>query len=243
MNSSDYVSIKKYTTTTSNNILNNNSVSRLAKSLYKDGDDIITINTNISNSNIKYLYTVQSIKNSIYTNGNNFPILIYNNKSSIYFEALMNDYSIHKINYFLQFVRNDEYDKVFNEINTDVTQKILYGLNKLKTSVSDSFGDIIDLYESIFMSIKYFYFLYGEVKNNEAQCLKYKKDSEILNDMEKLKEYINQQQNNMNLFTTLTVKSSKLDVKPEYLRYIELYGLPYKMIFDPILLQKIIDEM
>jgi hypothetical protein len=93
------------------------------------------------------------------------------------------------------------------------------------------------------MSIKYFYFLYGELKNNETQCLKYKEDSEILNDIEKLKEYIKQQQLNMNSITSFTIQAQKLNIKPEYLKYIQLYGLPYKMIFDPVLLQEIIDDM
>ncbi len=132
---------------------------------------------------------------------------------------------------------------MFSEINTEETQTILYGLHKLKTSVSDTFGTLINLYESIFMSIKYFYFLYSELKSNETQCLKYKEDSEILNDINKLKEYIKQQQFNMNSVTTVAITTQKLNVKPEYLKYIQLYGIPYKMIFDPVLLQNIIDEM
>jgi predicted RND superfamily exporter protein len=99
------------------------------------------------------------------------------------------------------------------------------------------------LYESIFMSIKYFYFLYTELKNNEANCLKYKEDSEILNDMNKLKEYISKQQLNLNSITSVTIQVEKLEIKPEYVKYIKLYGVPYKLIFDPNLLQEIIDEM
>jgi hypothetical protein len=243
MNSSDYLSRKKYNISTPINTLNNNSVDRLAKSLHKDGNYIVTINPNISNSNIKYLYSIQPSNNSIHSSGNNFPLLIYNGKNNSSFDALLNDYSINKINYFLQFLKNDEYDKVFSEINTEETQTILYGLHKLKTSVSDTFGTLINLYESIFMSIKYFYFLYSELKSNETQCLKYKEDSEILNDINKLKEYIKQQQFNMNSVTTVAITTQKLNVKPEYLKYIQLYGIPYKMIFDPVLLQNIIDEM
>jgi hypothetical protein len=243
MNSSDYLSRKKYNISTAINTLNNNSVDRLAKSLHKDGNHIVTINPNISNSNIKYLYSIQPSNNSIHSSGNNFPLLIYNGKNNSSFDALLNDYSINKINYFLQFLKNDEYDKVFSEINTEETQTILYGLHKLKTSVSDTFGTLINLYESIFMSIKYFYFLYSELKSNETQCLKYKEDSEILNDINKLKEYIKQQQFNMNSVTTVAITTQKLNVKPEYLKYIQLYGIPYKMIFDPVLLQNIIDEM
>ena len=243
MNSSDYLSKKKSGLSSSSNSLNNNSVARLSKSLFQNGTTSVSINTNISNSNMKYLYSTQSIDPGIYTNANNFPLLIYNSGSSCSLDALFNDYSISRINYFLQFLKNDQYDEVFSELTTDETQKILYGLYKLKTSVSDYFGTIIDLYESIFMSVKYFYFLYGELKNNESQCLKYKEDSEILNDIEKLKEYIKQQQLNMNAITSFTIKAQKLNIKPEYAKYIELYGLPYKMIFDPVLLQEIIDDM
>lgn len=244
MNSSDHLSKKKSNLSTSSNNLNNNSVARLSKSLSQNGTNNVSINTNIFNSNAKYLYSIQPIDNGVYTNANNFPLLIMNSGSgSCGLNVLLNDYSINKINYFLQFLKNDEYDNVFSELSTDETQKILYGLYKLKTSVSDSFGPLIDLYESIFMSIKYFYFLYSELKNNESQCLKYKEDSEILNDIEKLKEYIKQQQLNMNSITSFTIQAQKLNIKPEYLKYIQLYGLPYKMIFDPVLLQEIIDDM
>ena len=47
----------------------------------------------------------------------------------------------------------------------------------------------------------------------------------------------------MNAITSFTIKAQKLNIKPEYAKYIELYGLPYKMIFDPVLLQEIIDDM
>jgi len=244
MNSSDHLSKKKSNLSTSSNNFYNNSVARLSKSLSQNGTNNVSINTNMFNSNAKYLYSIQPIDNGVYTNANNFPLLIMNSGSgSCGLNVLLNDYSISRINYFLQFLKNDQYDEVFSELTTDETQKILYGLYKLKTSVSESFGPLIDLYESIFMSIKYFYFLYGELKNNESQCLKYKDDSEILNDIEKLKEYIKQQQLNMNAATSFTISVQKLNIKPEYVKYIELYGLPYKMIFDPVLLQEIIDEM
>lgn len=240
--SSDYLSRKKSNMFSSSNTLNNDSVSRLAKSFSQNGNEVATINTNIFNSKVKYLYSTQNIDNGFYTNANNFPLLIFNS-GNCGLTALFNDYSINKINYYLGFLKQDEYDSVFSELTTDETQKILYGLYKLKTSVSDSFATLIDLYESIFMSIKYFYFLYTELKNNEANCLKYKEDSEILNDMKRLKEYIEEQKRNIYSSTTMNIQVAKLNIKPEYLRYIELYGMPYKLMFDPVLLQEIIDEM
>jgi hypothetical protein len=244
MSYQDYLSNKKLGLTNNLDILNSNSINRITKELYQNGNNMVTINPDIFNSNIKYLYSIENKESYYYNNPNNnsYPLLIYNSpRCGI--NTIINDYSIDKINYFLQHLKNDNYDKVFSELSTEDSQKILYGLYKLRTIVSDCFSELIDLYENMFMSIKYFYFLHGELNNNELQCNKYKNDSEILNNIDKLKEYIKQMQLNLNAVTVVKINVSKLEIKPEYLKYIQLYGIPYKTIFDPVLLQQIIDEM
>ena len=246
--SGDYLLKKRLLMSSSSTNLNNNSVERLSKSLSRNGKDrVTTINPNILNSKMKYLYSTKKITPGIYNNANNFPILIYNDRSATNtgfapdFDELLNDYSISKINYFVQFLKADQYDRVFSELTTDETQKILYGLYNLRQNTSVSFKHIIDIYEGTFMSVKYFYFLYWEIKNNQSLFLEYEKDSEILNNMELLKNYIKKQEKKMSVFTDCNITVQKLNIKPEYATYINTYGLPTKLGFDPVKLQKIID--
>lgn len=244
MNSSEYLSRKKFTLLSSPQELFNNSVQRITTSLNQAGSEtnLFTINPDVFNSKLKYLYSVEKLENTVYDRANTFPLLLINN-SNCDFNIIMTDYSIDRINYYLNFLKNDQYEEVFSNLSTDETQKILFGLYKLKISVSECFTNIINLYESMFLSIKYFYFLYGEYLNNQINFNKYKDDSEILNNITKLKEYLKKMQINLNEVTVVAIKSSKLTIKPEYLKYIELYGVPYKTIFDEVLLQDIIDKM
>jgi hypothetical protein len=85
--------------------------------------------------------------------------------------------------------------------------------------------------------------LEGELRNQQNNCEKYKEDSIILNDMSKLKEYIKQLQSSINDATDMSIQAETLTVKPEYIKYIQLYGVPYKAMFDPVLLQEIKDSI
>jgi hypothetical protein len=60
----------------------------------------------------------------------------------------------------------------------------------------------------------------------------------ILDDPEKLKEYINKFKSKIFPDTTVQIISAK--IKPEYLEYIKLYGYPSSNIFDPDKLGEII---
>jgi hypothetical protein len=249
MNSSEHLMKKKYRLFTSPQEIANNSVSRITTILnntYTDSQEGISITTNpdIFNSKVKYLYTLNKFEKPTYNNANQFPLLIHNGASNkCDLTNIINNYSIKQINAFLDFLKDDKYDEVLTQLSTDETQKILYGLHVLKTTTSECFTNIITIYENIFLTIKYFYFLYGELLNNQKQFDKYKADSEILNDITKLKEYINKMQLNLNSVTVVAIESAKLNIKPEYLVYIQRYGVPYKTIFDKVLLQEIIDEM
>ena len=54
----------------------------------------------------------------------------------------------------------------------------------------------------------------------------------ILDDMVKLREYINSLKKNMSIFPNIEVTVVKAQIKPEYLEYIKLYGYPENSIFD-----------
>jgi hypothetical protein len=242
MNYGDYLTKKRFTITSTSDILTNKSTIRLSKSLRAQNNEIISINPNLFNEDIKYIYSNETISDSIFTSGGIYPLLIYSN-AGCNFNSLIDNYGIQKVNYYLEYLKNDKYDEVFSELTTDETQRILYSLYSFKTSVDSCFTNMIEVYENIFITIRYFYFLYAELKSNELQFNKYKEDSEILNNITKLKEYLKNMQLNMNELTAISIKAAKLEIKPEYLKYIQLYGVPYKTMFDKVLLQEIIDEM
>ena len=66
---------------------------------------------------------------------------------------------------------------------------------------------------------------------------KYKKDSEILNNRQKLKSYLKSIKSYSIEGTSIAV--APISLKREYEIYHEQYGIPNKLIYDPILLENI----
>lgn len=67
--------------------------------------------------------------------------------------------------------------------------------------------------------------------------------AEILDDQDKLIKYINDKYNKSYSFIDdITITTTKLNIKAEYQKYIDLYGFPDYGIFDQDLLNEIIDK-
>lgn len=245
MNSSEYLLRKRFNITNNQSrVLLNDSVIRQTKTLIDNGKEALTINSDLYNSKIKYYYTqTPNDINSLNSTGGVFPLLLYNSSTTCSITNLTNLYSISKINLYLEYLKNDEYDKVFTTLTTDITQEILYDLQLTKQNVDECYHDVLNVYEKIFRSIRLFYFLYSEIYGDKNNCEKYKEDSIILNDIEKLKKYLTELQFNLNEITVVSVKADNLIIKEEYIKYIQLYGVPYKSMFDEILLQQIKDSL
>ena len=113
----------------SNNLLNS-SILRQTKTLVERGQTTVTINPDLFNKKIKYSYSINDTNNSnqVLTQGGSFPLLLYNSTTQCSIENISDEYGISKINSFLEYLQNDEYDKVFSVLTTDETQKILYDL-------------------------------------------------------------------------------------------------------------------
>lgn len=79
--------------------------------------------------------------------------------------------------------------------------------------------------------------LYQKFLNTEGQLQALELDSEILNDPEKLKIYLEElnesQKKNVSLFeTTVQLNLPEIGLKPEYTEYIKRYGLPNGWLFE-----------
>ena len=54
----------------------------------------------------------------------------------------------------------------------------------------------------------------------------------ILDDMQKLRDYVNNLKKNVSIFPEMNVTIIRAEIKPEYAEYIKLYGYPQGGIFD-----------
>lgn len=241
MNSSEHLLQKKFniTNNTSNYILNDPIILE-TKKIIDNQKETVSINSKLYNSKIKNFYTKQTIKNNaIYTNGLTFPLMLYNSRYGCDLIHLKNIYSISKINLYLEYLQNDEYEKVYNVLTTEETQEILYNLYYTKQNIDVCYHNLLNTYEEIFRSIRLFYFIYTDINSKTLNCDKFQEDSEILNNITRLKEYLNELKIDIHNFINMSIKADSLNIKDEYKEYINLYGVPYKCMFDEILLQEI----
>lgn len=73
---------------------------------------------------------------------------------------------------------------------------------------------------------------YGVLVNHENICDKLKEKASILDDMKKLKEFVNKLKGATSIFPDLNINAPLARIKPEYGEYIKLYGYPAGGIFD-----------
>jgi hypothetical protein len=95
------------------------------------------------------------------------------------------------------------------------------------------------IYEQLRITIKYaLQGLYNAIQEYEKLLITQTKLSlmsekaSILDDMAKLRDYINSLKKNMSIFPNMEVTVVKAQIKPEYLEYIKLYGYPSNGVFD-----------
>lgn len=95
------------------------------------------------------------------------------------------------------------------------------------------------IYEQLRVSIKYsLQGLYKSIQqyklllSAQASIITITERASILDDMEKLRNYINSLKKNMSIFNNLEVTAVKAQIKPEYAEYIKLHGYPSSGVFD-----------
>jgi hypothetical protein len=81
-----------------------------------------------------------------------------------------------------------------------------------------------------------------DLVNIKERLKKCKERSSILDDMEKLKEYIAGLNKTINIFTPPAVHVVEAQILPEHATYLRLYGYPVGGIFDPDKLNDIISK-
>lgn len=244
-----YLMRKRFNNTKSNANIINSSIKKIIKDVYASGVDgvkkSLIINPNIYNNNIQSLYYTSKINGTSLLNLSSNTLFVDPLFGSCtVFEYLKQFYGIIQIEKYIGLIKDDNYDDVFKELNIELIQKIRYDLVLLKNSfISDTGPSIIDLYDNMFLSIVEFYYMYIEIENKNTLFEKYKNDSDILNNKQKLNDFLNESKTKLNTIAKIAVDAPKAVIKPEYLEYFKLYGLPNELGFDPFKLQEIIERL
>ena len=149
-----------------------------------------------------------------------------------YYNELMNNTIITQINNNLKsFITNP------SKFTMSLTQynDLKMGLVKLKKNVPKSslLYDIILSYTNILDSLYQSNNLNLSLQSANTLANRYKNDSEILNDVNKLQQYLEELKNRFNIFETITVNSIvKPSIKEPYNTYHNLHGIPKNLDYD-----------
>jgi len=84
---------------------------------------------------------------------------------------------------------------------------------------------------------------YSKLTNTETILKNTKAKAAILDDMVKLKEYINGLKKQVSVFPDMNITIIRAEIKPEYAEYIRMYGFPEGGIFDMDKLAEILIRM
>jgi hypothetical protein len=126
------------------------------------------------------------------------------------------------------------------DINIITSNVTISSLTDLKTNIynlrlTNSFDNtLIDLFLNITNLMQKILTVYQENYNNSQLVTKYQKDSEILNNPTLLQEYLQSLNKIIPAeIAKINIETPFLTLQPKYQKYIDLYGLPEKLQFDP----------
>jgi hypothetical protein len=145
------------------------------------------------------------------------------------------------VNEFLLLFSHGNMSAVANSIDINIYTTLSLALSKVKTANDDTF---ISLYRTVEYSLAGLYQAtlqyssYINVKNDYEAAYS---DSQILHNMEALRLYLEGLRGVRSLFGTFNITTVIAKVKPQYKRYIDLYGFPVSSVFEPLKLAECIE--
>lgn len=132
-------------------------------------------------------------------------------------------------------------DKLYDENKDIIGNELLTIKNNMGTSVFKR--SIRNFMKQTFEGIQQSVIQYSNLINTLGKLDRCQEKSNILDDPEKLKEYLEEKNKSRNIFEIDAFEIVKATLKPEYARYVELYGFPESAIFDTDKLTKIKNEL
>jgi len=144
------------------------------------------------------------------------------------------------INTILQSYASGDFSYVIQNLDINDYNTLAVGLYKLQNLNYPCYEEIRKSLTYTLQGLQQCVFQTQLLQNLQQQIITYKEGYEILHNNALLKEYIEQLRKSMQVFPSMTVSTQLLDIRPEYLEYINLYGFPENLIFDPDKLAEII---
>ena len=90
-----------------------------------------------------------------------------------------------------------------------------------------------EVFTSILLGLQQAMLQYQTLANTAAKLEICEERSSILDDMDKLRDFVNELSTQFNLFPEATVAAPTATFAPQYVEYFALYGVPESGIFDP----------
>ena len=165
--------------------------------------------------------------------------IIPNNTMDYEFLYFMKSKPVIEVNKLIYKLKKEDYDYLTSKLNPDYVSRLTTSLEELKKNASTIYKNVIGVYisiiETIFMNVN----LKQKLKYTIDQSQAYKADSEILQNRDKLIEYINNLNNGPTALFKPVYVTTKLELKKRYRIYVEKYGYPENEVFDPELMLEI----
>lgn len=156
----------------------------------------------------------------------------------------------------------DMYTKIIQKMNGLIEDFIKGNNESLKQNLTRSFYQEVSIqlsapkYIQDELASKYRYFIgstldalqqgllnYIECSNKDLLVEQYKQKAEILDDNDKLVQYLESRKRRATIFADKTVTVPVATLKPQYAEYIKRYGVPDGLRFDGVLMREIVAEL
>lgn len=166
--------------------------------------------------------------------------------SCSFFNTIMNNTSVTSINTLLLDCNQNllNLDMSDNILNLNEYNNIKIELETFKRTLDNDccLIQIIDLYQEILTNLYQSLNIKSQLIDTINTSAEYKNAYDILHDSTKLQEYINNLSKNMYL-ASVTLTSAYAKLQPKYNIYIQLYGIPDNLNFDPSQLTSIVNAI
>lgn len=190
------------------------------------------------NKNNSLFKSTRNFNNSLYIDNN------FKNAQLVTKYTMLSKYSI-IINKILKEFSMGHFDLIATLLSRDLHNKLAIDLLMLAQNPNDypeyevirytALYSLEGLYQSIYQ--------YAILKDTQKKLEKSIEKASILDDLNKLQEYIKTLKGSNYLFPDVKVSVMKGMVKPEYAAYIKQYGYPASGIFDASKLANILNTM
>lgn len=164
---------------------------------------------------------------------NHYNEINHSNIKDYEFMYFMRSKPILKVDKFINKMKKEDYEYLISKLNPDYVSRLTICLVKLKKRANCNYKSIIQNYitiiEMIFLNVN----LKNTLKNAINQADRYKLDSEILRNNDKLKEYIDNLKNGARSFLPDIKVTTKLRLSRRYRIYVRKYGFPENELFCP----------